>query len=455
MRLLTAAALVVCVLGAAAMALAANVLDVQARTITWADVAPLHPRLQRYGVSSATFAERVARLRREHQERVRDGDFDHLVFYMLQSRRFTELAPIEPALSAKAHHESGRVPDDVSARAAAFVKALDSSSPDARLAFFRELVASSFPDRTQRPDALLREYARAMRFVYEKEFVAQRSERSADAVAELYRKRGLSTDTAVEAGYLVYQGLGVLKSLEPARRIRRVLIVGPGLDLAPRTGLMETAPPQSYQPWAVMDALLGLGLAQRDDLEIVSADINPRVVEHLNRVREDPPVLALATGLLGTGIRFSRDYHDYFIRLGSAIGSVPHGDGKGGGQGEPMYKTVRVHKEAARLLRAQRLDIVIERLDGAQFDVVIATNILPYFDDVELMLAMSNVAAMLALGGVLLHNEPRPSLGDITSDLGLSFDQLRQAVIATVDGAPKPLADSVYVHRRVPKLPDR
>ena len=85
---------------------------------------------------------------------------------------------------------------------------------------------------------------------------------AAEAVAELYRARGLSTDTAVEAGYVVYIGLGDrCRSLEPGRRIRRVLIVGPGLDLAPRTGLLEAGPPESYQPWAVIDALVSLGLS--------------------------------------------------------------------------------------------------------------------------------------------------------------------------------------------------
>ena len=34
--------------------------------------------------------------------------------------------------------------------------------------------------------------------------------------------------------------------------------------------------------------------------------------------------------------------------------------------------------------------------DEAAFDIIIATNILPYFNDVELMLAMSNIAGMLA-----------------------------------------------------------
>ena len=81
----------------------------------------------------------------------------------------------------------------------------------------------------------------------------------------------------------------MLKALEPARRVRRVLIVGPG----PRPGaahrlLDESAPPESYQPWAVIDALVSLGLARLDDLEVVAADINPRVVAHLQRSAEQP-----------------------------------------------------------------------------------------------------------------------------------------------------------------------
>ena len=187
---------------------------------------------------------------------MREGDLDHLIFYALQSTHFTKLPPIEPALSAKAlvqaldpaerdgflRGQAARepsVPAAVRARVAAFVEALDSSSRDPRLAYFRALVQTTFPDRRGREAALHREYLRAMRFIYQKEFVAQPA--GAAAVAELYRARGLSTDTAVEAGYVVYTGLGIIRALEPERRIRRVLIVGPGLDLAPRTGLVEAA----------------------------------------------------------------------------------------------------------------------------------------------------------------------------------------------------------------------
>ena len=55
---------------------------------------------------------------------------------------------------------------------------------------------------------------------------------------------------------------------------------------------------------------------------------------------------------------------------------------------------------------------------------------------------------MLAPGGVFLHNEARPVVGDLTAAVGLPFEQSRHVVIATVRGAQSPLYDSVYLHRK-------
>lgn len=459
------------------------------RSIAWDDLVPLRSQLRAHGLTAAAFPSYLERLRQTHARRVREGDLDHLVFYLLQSTRFTSLPAIEPALSAKAlvdsldalerqaflhdsEAELSRIAPAVRSRVDALFRALDSASRDPRLVYFRELAKATFPgylrqgpegQQEQREAALLREYLRVMAFVYEKEFIAQRS--GPGAVAELYRARGLSTDTAVEAGYVVYIGLGVVKSLDPGRRIRRVLIVGPGLDLAPRTALLEIGPPESYQPWAVMDALLSLGLSRVDDLEIVAADINPRVVEHLRRARAEPPALTLVSGIRESEtVTLGDEYRAYFTRLGHSIGEVAEGAPSSDSVTGPssalraghLSKTVRVGAAAARALGAERLDIVTERLDGRTFDLIIATNILPYFDDVELMMAMSNVAAMLARGGVFLHNEARPLMGDVTAAVGLPFDQSRHVIIATVRGAlrqssgqaPPPLFDSVWLHRK-------
>ena len=222
------------------------------KRITWADTAPVRGLLEPRGLTAASFAAHVDRLRATHLARVRQGDLDHLIFYLLQSTTFTSLAPIEPALSAKALVEplgapereaflggddgGVRVPTAVRARATALLKAVERPARDARLVYFGELVKTTFTDTSKRETALVHEYLRVMRFVYQKEFVAQRAPSPADAVADLYRSRGLSTDTAVEAGYLVSIGLAIVKALEPERRIRRVLIVGPGLDLRATNG---------------------------------------------------------------------------------------------------------------------------------------------------------------------------------------------------------------------------
>ncbi len=445
---------------------AALPLSPAARPIAWADLpAAINARLEAAGVSSSAFAGFLDQLNRAHAQRVREGDLDHLVFYLLQSMHFTRRPPIEPALSAKALVDglaaaerdaflrSGQaypsaISRDVRLRVTALLRALDSSDGDARLAYFRALVNTAIPVRRERAAALQREYLRVMRFVYDKEFVAQRSAHAPEAVAELYRARGLSTDTAVEAGYLVYIGLGVVKALEPDRRVRRVLIVGPGLDLAPRTGLVDRAPPESYQPWAVIDALLALGLARADDLAVTAADINPRVVNHLRAPADRAPTLRLVSGLRESdSVVFSREYRDYFAGLGQAAGTIETAAAPEGGR---LAKSMRVSAGAARTLRAETLDVVTQRLDAAPFDIVIATNILPYFDDTELVLAMSNIAGMLAPGGVFLHNEARPAMGDVTVAAGLRFEQARQGIIATVRGGP-PLGDRIWLHRKTAK----
>src|SRR5215471_11962318 len=423
-----------------------------ARSITWADLAPaIRVRLDTAGVSASSFPAFLDRLNRTHAERVREGDLDHLVFYLLQSTHFTRRPAIEPALSARAFVDAlpasdraaylsdgradlSRVSADVRARARDLLRALDSRDANPRVVFFRQLAASALPRGAGREPALMREYLRAMRFLYQKEFVAQRAPDAGDAVAALYRSRGLSTDTAIEAGYTVYLGLGVLKALEPERRVRRVLVIGPGLDLAPRTGLIDDAPPESYQPWAVIDALAGLGLARLDDLDVVGADINPRVVDHLRRAQAAPPSLRLESGLRQTPqLSLERDYREYFAQLGNAIAVSREPVSEPAGR---LTRIVRVQPAAARTLSAQPLDVVTGRLTGEPFDLAIATNILPYFDDGELALALSNIAAMLAPGGVLLHNDLRPSMRDVAAAAGLTLEQTRQTPIARVAGAP-------------------
>jgi SAM-dependent methyltransferase len=93
------------------------------------------------------------------------------------------------------------------------------------------------------------------------------------------------------------------------------------------------------------------------------------------------------------------------------------------------------------------LNIITERLvDEAPFDLVVATNVLTYFDDRQLALALSNIAAMLRPGGWLLHNESRAGLVEIAAALDMPVLQMRTAILA--GPTDKPLYDVTWLHRR-------
>ena len=143
----------------------------RAARITWDDVAPLAPRFEAWRLNASEFPSYIERIHQQNRQRVREGDLDHLVFYLLQSTRFTTLPAIEPAVSARTLVESldppqrseflntskldaARVPAAVRSRIAAFERALDKigvertldkPGEDARLRYFRDLLAEAVP----------------------------------------------------------------------------------------------------------------------------------------------------------------------------------------------------------------------------------------------------------------------------------------------------------------------
>lgn len=394
------------------------------RETSWNDVpGPVRQMLTSRGVTGENFRAHIAGLRQRNRIRMREGDLDHLVHYVLQSTAFTRLPPIEPAVSAKRFLSSGTVPADAKARIDAFLAAARGGRDRGpRMAIFRAMLARESAD-------VAAEYARTMQLVA--------------PVGAQYQERGLSTDTAIDAGYVVYLSLSALRRLEPDRRIRTVLIVGPGLDLAPRTGMVEAGAPQSYQPFAVMDALIASGLSTRDTLRVTTADINPRVTEWMMATRGTRPTLALAAGIRERDrVRLSDDYREYFSVLGQSIGS--ESALRGLELGRPG-KSIALAAGITDALDAATVDITIERID-ARYDLIVVTNVFLYLSDTDLLLAIGNIASMLVSGGVLIHNEPRPVLADALLALGVPLVQARSGIVANAEGG-QPLYDAAWMHQ--------
>jgi hypothetical protein len=297
--------------------------------LRWTDLSePSHRLASSLGVSAVNFDRTRSAMDRRSAERLHEGEMDHLIFYMLQSRTFTHDESIEPAGSA-------RHPEAVNRRIVAFLAAVQ-HPVDGRQRYFARLLKASDAEATVRT-----EYARAMAFLDRKEVECRKAASPQTCVAELYAERGLSSDTSPESLTAVREGLSWIRKNREGTKIARVLIVGPGVDFAPRTGFRDGAP-QTYQPQGIADMLRTMGMAA-EGLRVECADVNPRVVE---------------------AARESCD-------------------------------------------AAHELNIATARVAGAAYDLIVATNVLLYLNDAELLLAMTNIRGMLKPSGLFLHNDVR------------------------------------------------
>jgi hypothetical protein len=231
----------------------------------------------------------------------------------------------------------------------------------------------------------------------------------------LFRDRGLSSDTSI------FIGLGVDQALEAVRNerehegplrtgtVRRVAIVGPGLDFTDKLEGYDFYPQQTIQPFALIDSLLRYGLAVDDELAVTAFDLSPRVLQHLDAARERARAGTAYSIVLPRNLDrpWSPALVEYWQRVGNYIGINSAATGPPGA-GRVRSRHIAVRPSVVLSVATRDLNIVTERLEALaadqQFDLVVATNILLYYGVFEQSLAAVNIAAMLKPGGVLLTN---------------------------------------------------
>lgn len=279
-----------------------------------------------------------------------------------------------------------------------------------------------------------------MRFLYKKEWLARevpQSERGA-FVGSLYETRGHSSDTQLKANYSVHHAFSVLKAFTAGQPMRNVLIVGPGLELAPRTGFRERYGPQTYQPYAVADTLLALKVARPDEIRIHCVDINELVVKTHWRH-------ACRTGRR-TRLGGYPELREYVERFGKHIGSEMPTAANSEHDAPVGVRLLAIRREVRRAITADRLNIISERYDPPpSYDLSVITNVFPYLSRTELALALSNVHFMLRPGGYLVHNDFRPEVEDLTRVLSLTAVQTRTIQLTRGD---EPLFDGFVIHKK-------
>jgi hypothetical protein len=237
----------------------------------------------------------------------------------------------------------------------------------------------------------------------------------------LYAQRGLSVDTSLLPNFAIEDTLRVLlaKGVLKTGSVRRIAIVGPGLDFTDKRDGYDFYPLQTIQPFAVMEGVERLGLGKKEELCVVTLDLNAAVNSHVAKLSDAGKrgrryVVQLPRDV---DAQWTNQAVNYWEKFGELIGTpakplkVP--------EQLPSVKLKAVAITADRAARVSPMDlnIVAQTTDFAEgdgFDLVVATNILVYYDHFQQALAMSNIARMMNAGGIFVSNTPLPSAHDET-----------------------------------------
>jgi hypothetical protein len=228
--------------------------------------------------------------------------------------------------------------------------------------------------------------------------------------AQVYRDRGLSMDTDFRPNFAIEQALAEVRRRNLVNSVRRVAIIGPGLDFTDKNSGLDYYPLQSLQPFAVMDALLRLGLAEARNLRLTLFDINRPALDHFSGAVQQaaagqPYTLQLILDRAGNWDRAALDYwRSWGAGLGDNVAAMPAPPGFQNLE----RRALRIRPDYVRLLEPVALNAVVQHLElpaAERFDLIVATNVFVYYDRFDQALSLLNMEPMLAAGGVFLSND--------------------------------------------------
>ncbi|RPI49505.1 MAG: hypothetical protein EHM55_23595 [Acidobacteria bacterium] len=341
---------------------------------------------------------------RHTRARVKEGDETSIVHWFLFGTSFTD----QPRVTSQPI-DANDIAAAVNARLLDFERALAQSNSGERAEFARQELGTG---ATVRP-RLLSLLERLMKEGETHARLAEAARALDDPSLEfaersrMYRGRGLSSDTSVRINFAVEEALRGLIPVLPGP-VRRVGVIGPGLDVSDKQEGYDFYAPQTIQPFAIMDSLIRLGLARPDALDLIAFDLSPRVNAHIGRAAtraREGSSYTLHLPLDGE-VSWTPALVDYWRRFGDAVGrpvpaTVPRG------VGILKLRAVSVRPAVVGRISISDLNVTAQHLPlvGAErFDLIIGTNVFLYYDRLEQGLAMASVSNMLKPGGVLLSN---------------------------------------------------
>src|SRR5262245_39590625 len=285
---------------------------VSVRFLTYADVRALPGVDALDALSAASVADRPAAwdawVRRRADDvarRLERGEEDSLAYFLLYGTSFTKSPRVtREVLEVAAGRAAPGGTDASPALAQAFdarlgdlLRALAAPGRDERFVWAAATLArlgyrvDTASGRAKASEYLLQNLSRVIRESTALSQALAAADQIADRDAQLaqrarlFSRRGLAPDTSWQINYAVAESLRAPSSRAALPRVvRRIAIVGPGLDFIDKDEGYDYYTPQSLQPFAIMDGVVSSGLAAAGQLHVTTIDVSPRVNEHLKRL---------------------------------------------------------------------------------------------------------------------------------------------------------------------------
>lgn len=398
--------------------------DARQVVATLAEILPTELKGKSENEIAAAWPGWIARYDSQIRARLAQGDEDSVVNFLLFGTSFTKqpratLVELQGLNAANASVTSNAV---IAARIRDLVRAAATPAGNDRLTFTQttlkrkginlatpggQLAAEKFlAAGLQRVMAENGGYARTLEAArLQGDATEEFAERS-----RLFRARGLSSDTSLLPNYAIEESLKEMKTRDLlSARVKRVAVIGPGLDFTDKQEGYDFYPQQTIQPFALIDSLLRLGLAMPNELEVTTFDLSERVNGHLvqARARAQRGQSYVVQLPRDEAARWEPGAISYWQRFGDQIGTTVPPVATPAVAGSLKLRAVRIPPSIVRKISPVDTNIVLQRLELApaeRFDLIIATNILVYYDNFDQSLAMLNVQRMLKPGGFLLSN---------------------------------------------------
>ena len=379
------------------------------------------------------------------------GEEDTLTNLLRFGVTFTKEYRIEDEYLVR-YGQSSLVDSFANTRANDLIRALAAPHPAPGIAEMRDfLLAQGYSFKTPADRAKVKTYLRANLARERDDFLKYRAQKKDESRFQLFQDRGISLDSNLWPDYaldVAFRKLAEKGLLKPGS-IRRIAIVGPGLDFVNKEAGVDFYPPQVVQPFVVLDSLLRLGLADASSVELFTFDISPSVNSHVARIRQQaksgsPYVVQLPwNAQKPLSEEYRAAFTAYWQKLGAQIGDPVKAIAVPASVTGTQMRAIKIKPQVAARITPVDTNIIYQRpllAPEQKFDLVIGTNIFVYYGAFEQSLARANVSAMLKPGGLLLTNDKLPD----TVPSGMA-DVLDVAV--TVSQQPF-ISDTIFCYRR-------